>query len=334
VGPQQDAHVQLEILTLEGFVEHEIRPGPPLGGADTYILGITQLHSSDGFLISRDDGSFWTVGADGSVLSGPVTASDLPMAEALTRLNDGRVVAASYSAGKLLAFDSKMARENNRDRTVAVGPGLSHPFFGAWDAVTGYYVLLGIGRDSTHILATVPPSLNAADTLFRVPAPYTSVAGLQDEHAFALGRAFPPFGIDIVGRDGAARDQIQLANVVGLPNQRVVGLAYIPTTRQFAIWLRREPNKIWIVSRSGILDSMLSVPPTFGMLQCISEEGEDRLQVWAPPTLYSFDLAGNVIALATPSVEGLVNPWGYVAGPNGQFLLIDAISSEAVLRSM
>jgi hypothetical protein len=329
VGPPQDAHAQIEILTLEGVVEREIRLGAPLAGPEIYVLGLTWL-PDDRLLISLDDGSLWTVGMDGAVLAGPVRAPDLPSAEALVRLNDGRVMAATYASGRLLAFDANLARVSSGDRTFPVGPGLSRPLEGVWDALSGRYLMLGIDRDQADVLAGVPAARDRAETLFHTPAIYVAMAALPDEDAFAFSRAFAPLGIDIVGRDGALREQILLANVPGLPNRRVVALAYVPTTQQFVLSIRREPGRLWLVSRAGVLDGTLAVPPRFGAVRYVPEDGQDRLHIWTPPNLQRIDLAGNPVGTLMPAVAGLVSPLGYVAGPDGECLLIDPNNSEVV----
>jgi hypothetical protein len=322
------AWAQIEVLTVEGVVEQEIKLGPPL--AEAYVLGIAFL-PPDGFLVSTDAAELWTIGLDGQVRSGPVTAPGLPMVEALVRLENGRVFAAAYSAGKLTALDATLARDPTVDRQFTIGPGLSRAITGVWDPVTECYLLLGMDRGLSDVLAAVPPSRAVADVLFPTSVPHMSIARLPDEDAFALGRAFAPHGVDIVGRDGAIREQIEVSAIAGLPNRRVSALAYLPATRQFAMIMRKHPNTLWLVSRAGVLDGSFKIPAP-GLLQAIGEDGQDRLRIWAPPNLRTVDLAGNVLASTQPSIEGLVNPWGYVAGPNGQAMLLDAYDGTALLH--
>jgi hypothetical protein len=331
IARPDETGAQIEVIGLDGVVSHEIGLGPPLDGPDTYVLGVAYV-PQDEFVVSLDDGSLWRVGADGAVRGGPTTAPDLPGAEALTRLEDGRFFAAGYTGGRLLALTAELVRSPADDRSVEIGPGLSRVLDGAWDPATGSYVLIGIGRDATDIVASVPRSLDDATTLFTLPSPAKGLALLPAEDAFALGRLDPPFGIDIVHRDGAAVGQILFQDVDQLPNRRITALSYLPSTNQFVVQLRRNSGKAWLISRSGHLDGSISLPGPGGALQLVNDGGRECLGLWTPPTLYLLDRSGSILRTSTPSTEDLLHPWGYVAGPDGEIVLFDGNNSEGIVR--
>jgi len=331
VGAPGPEGTQIEVLSLGGIVEREIRLGPPLDGPDTYVLGLA-YDPPGTFVVTCEDASFWRVGLDGAVVDGPFTSPELPMLEGLTRLGNGRFVCASYTAGRLFGLGSTMSRMAALDRDVEIGIGLSRPFDGVWDAPTGTFALVGMGRDLADVVASVPVSLDAATIMMTLDGPCHGIARLPDEDMFALGRLTPPFGIDILGRAGSRQGEIAFANVTGLPNRRVAALAYIPSSHQFVVGLRRLPGTAWLISRTGNLDGSFPLPASSGAFQFIDDGGAGHLGFWAPPTLFTLDLEGNVVDTKTPSTAGLVHPLGYVAAPGGRFLLIDPNNSQAVLR--
>jgi hypothetical protein len=328
--PEGDC-AQIEILSLDGVVEREIHLGAPLDGPETYVLGLA-FDPPNSFVITCEDASLWRVGLDGGVLDGPFTSPDLPMLEGIARLGNGRFMVASYGAGRLFGLGSDLSRMPTADRAVEIGVGLSRPFDGVWDPPTGTFALVGMRRDLTDAVASVPMSRDAADVFMTLDGPRHGIARLPDEDAFCLGRLAPPFGIDIVARSGASLGEIVFSNVAGLPTRRVAALAYVPSTKQFVVGLRKVPDKAWLISRDGNLDGSFALPAPTGALQFIDDGGPGHLGFWSPPTLYNLDLAGNVVGTSTPSTDGLVHPLGYVAAPGGQSLLLDANNSEAVLR--
>jgi hypothetical protein len=332
VGAPGSEGARIEILSLTGGVERQVRLGPPLDGPDSYVLGLA-FDPPDTFVVTSEDASLWRVSLDGEVLEGPFTSSELPMLEGLTRLGNGRFVCASYAAGKLFGLDANLGRMPALDRSAEIGIGLSRPFDGVWDPATGTFALIGMRRDLRDVIASVPASLATTRTITVLDGPRHGIARLPDEDLFAVGRVVPPYGIDLLARNGSQQGEIVFGNVAELPRRRVAALAYIPSTGQFVVGLRRLPGTAWLISRTGKLEGTFELPAAGGVLQYLDEGGQGRLGFWSPPTLYTLDLSGAVVDTRTPGIDGLVHPMGYVAAPGGGALLIDPNDSHAVLRA-
>jgi hypothetical protein len=332
VGAPGNEGARIELLSLTGSVEREIRLGPPLDGPDSYVLGLA-FDPPNTFVVACEDASLWRISLDGEVLEGPFTSPELPMLEGLTRLGNGRFISASYTAGKLYGLDANLSRMPALDRSAEIGIGLSRPFDGVWDVTTGTFVLIGMIRNLSDVIASVPASLDATTTVMTLDGPRHGIALLPDEDAFAVGRVVPPYGIDILARNGTVLGEIVFANVAALPRRRVATLAYIPATHQFVVGLRKQPGTAWLISRGGTLDGMFALPAPSGVLQFLDDDGPGHLGFWSPPTLYRLDLDGAVVDTRTPATDGLVHPLGYVAAPDGGLLLIDPNDSHVVFRA-
>ena len=338
----------IQIMTRAGVVEREIPLPSPLDFS-VYLPGLAYDRFSDSFLLSGEPvladsagpGELWKVSMDGAVISGPIKVpGEVALSlEALVEFRDGRVFTADYAAGKLLAFNRDLTPNPSEERVFRIGLGISRPAFGVYDPRAGRYALggvVGVGVFLREGVAEVSPSLDWGTRLFGFDGtfePRRGLAYVPEDDAFAEGRLFSPLGIDLFRRNGSLLDRIEFTTIVGLPSGTPSGLAYIPRTRQFALTMFQFPNQVFLFSRSRTYDGSFTVDAVPSSLQYASQSGQDRLLVWTPPSLLTYDLFGNLLSTRQLPTKGMVHPDAFIAGPGEGFALFDPNDSEFVVYS-
>lgn len=316
----------IEILARDGTVEQEIEiPGLPQD--DAYLSGVTYL-GADTFAVTTANSHLWRIGVDGTVLGPAVTVRDANEIEGLASFADGRVYTADYTAGKLLALDRDLTRVPARDRHFEIGVGVSRSFDGFWDTSTGTWVLLGIDRDQSTIVASVSPALDSRQVLFH-PAGFVSGLTASPGSTVSMCR-FGATGVQTYTRGGTPVGFLNFATVPGMPVRRCSFLTYLGSIDAFAVKLPGFANrtKVFLVSRSGTLLGVISTPDTIGALSS-PPENPNALLVWEGDVLETYDattqaLVSTQILATTP----LVFPFGFIAGPAGSYALLDGNNSE------
>lgn len=314
----------IEIMSTQGVVLRELELGGPLAGA--YVTGLTYLPTGQ-FLLSTADQNLWRVSQDGSVLAGPIPVAEAGDIEALAALPNGTVFAADYTAGRLWALDAILLRDPSRDRDISIGVGVSRSFDGIWDAATGTFLLNGIGRDHTQqIVASVSPSLDRGRTLFTLPGFYLGLTHAPGDTLAAC--PFPQKAIDVFSRSGALVSSVDLAAVVGLPGTRCANIAYVEAWHEYAIREigRGRSRTVYLVRADGTYGGSFPVATPIATLT--ASPAGDRLLVYGPDGLFSYDASGAQLSASAVATGPLVHPYGYVAGPGTSYALLDGDNSE------
>ena len=338
----------IEIITRAGVVEREIPLPAPLNSGSVYTPGLAYDHFSRSFIVSAvpvfansaGPGEFWKIGFDGAAISGPIVVPGGAVSlEGLAELPNGRIVAADYAAGKLFTFNADLTPDPSGVRSFQIGSGVSRPGLGVSDPRTRRYAFSGVVGPGVFFqegVAEISRSLDSASRLFGFDGtfePHRGLAYVPEDDAFALGRFFGPSGIDIFRRDGSLLDQIDFTTVAGLPQGTVQCLAYVASTRRFAITMFEFPNQIFLVSRARAYDGSFAITGAPTSLQYVSQSGQDRLLLWEPPALLTYDLGGVLLATKKLPIGGLVSPIGFIAGPGDGFAIYDPNNSEVVVFS-
>ena len=324
------AHI--EVLSRDGVVLKEI--GVSLPPEEAYITGLAYL-GKDGFLVTTADNNMWHVALDGSV-TGPVNVPDATGIEGLATLPDGRVYAADYTLGRLLAFDKNLRRDLGRDRSYEIGVGLSRAFDGFWDTSTGAWALLGLDRDHIQTtIALVSASLGARTLLFHLPGFFSGLAAGPGGTVATC--PFDAPGIGVYSRSGSLVSTIDFTTVVGMPARRCQTIAYLPSLDAYAVKVVRRANRqrVFVVSTSGVLLRTLVVPSPISALTS-PPEASSTVGVWQPfiGTYETYDAStGALLSAASIGLAPLLQPAGFIAGPNGSYALLDGNDSEMAVFS-
>ena len=325
-GEANPAHI--EILSRAASVLKEIPV--PLPPDEAYITGLAYL-GKDGFLISTADNNMWRVTVDG-IATGPINVPEAAGIEGLALMPNGHVYAADYALGKLLAFDTTLQRDPSGDRAYPIGVGLTRSSDGFWDPATNNWVLMGLDRDHLQTtVAAVSPSLDTRTTLFHISA---STSGLADGPGGTVATC--PFSapeVDVYSRAGLLVSTINFATVAGMPARRCQTLAYLPGLDAYAVKVTARANraKIFVVSRSGILLRTITTGGASVFALSRPPGQSTTLDVWeAFAGLYATYDAANGSLLSTTPVDPtpLLEPGGFIAGPNGSYALLDGNASE------
>ena len=326
--PDDANPAHIEVLSRTGTVLTEIPV--PLPPEEAYITGLAYL-GKDGFLISTADNNMWRVTLGGVAVS-PINVPEAAGIEGLAPLPDGRVFAADYGLGTLLAFDKNLQRDPARDRAYPIGVGLTRSTDGFWDPAANNWVLMGLDRDHLQTtVATVSPSLDAKTTLFHI-------AGFTSGLAEGPGRtvATCPFSapeVVIYSRAGLLVSTINFTTVAGMPARRCQTLAYLPDLDAYAVKVvgRLNRTRIFVVSRSGTLLRTITTGGASVFALSRPPAGSTTLDVWeAFAGVYeTYDAASGSLLSRTPvDPTPLLEPGGFIAGPNGSYALLDGNDSE------
>lgn len=319
----------IEIVGRDGVVQREIMTQLP--PAFAYITGLTYL-SSGAFLVSTSDENLWTIGVDGSVISGPTPVADTFAIEGLTAVPGGRVYAAGYSGGVLRAFDNMFRRDPSGDRPYPIGIGISRAFDAVWDPATAGWAFQGLDSSLQEFVATTPATLDSKTSLFPIPA-FHFTAGLTEltDGSFAVCKFGRP-EIDRYSRSGTFLASIDLL-AAGLP-RRCTTLAYLPALDAYAVILRRNPSTVFVVSSGGtVLGSFAAAMPVAALSTAPDGPGNEVL-AWEPATstLERFHAPdGALLGQRVLDVGPIAAPFGFAAGPGGTYAILDANDSEVAV---
>lgn len=320
----EDFSIAIQILRPDGTQLREIVvSGVP--EEDAYILGLTYLKEGQ-FLIATGQG-LWHVDLDGTVVDGPLAVPHVPGVEGLVTLPNGRIYAAGYSLGSLLAYDRDLVREPARDRQYPVGIGQSRSHSGFWDETTGTWMLNGFDRiDQRGTVASVSPSLNARTVLFHPP---------QSEFLLASGPggtlgvgSFSQPKVDQYDRAGNVLSTLDLGSVDGVPPSfGVRALAYVESQDAYAVRLAGPGlrSNVYLVSRDGTLLRTITTPFPGALLSSVPGDGT-KLLAWGIGTgpLATYDVTtGAEPSITTPDTGQVVIPFSYIAGPDGSYAIMD-----------
>jgi hypothetical protein len=317
----------IEILDRSGVVQRDIPVAVP------YITGLTYVPPGR-FLVSTADQNIWTVGLDGSIVSGPVAVPEAADVEGLT-LADGQVVAADYTAGSLFIFDKKLRRTSDRDRSFPIGVGISRTFDAVWDPISGGWAVQGLDRDHQQsIVATVPTSLASKTALFHLPTFTQGLTELPDG-SFSLCNVEQP-SIDHYSRAGVLLGSINLP-AAGLT--RVCNtLAYLPSLNAYALRERRQSlaRIVYLVSSGGSLMGSFTAPELFANLAKAPDGPGDEVLLWEPfsSRVETYrEPAGTLVAQRTIDTGPIAAPFSFAAGPAGSYAILDGNDSEVATFS-
>lgn len=320
----------IEIMSRDGVVQRDIKTQLP--PAYAYISGLTYL-SSGVFLVSTGDENLWAIGVDGSVLSGPTPVGGAFGIEALTAVPGGRVYAASYTGGTLLAFDNKLQRDPSSDRPFPIGVGISRSFDAVWDPLTAGWAFQGLDQTLQGFVATTPPTLDSKESLFRIPGFTSGLTELSDGSFAVCKYAYP--AILHYSRSGVLLGRIDLV-AAGLPPRRCTTLAYLPALDAYAVRLARRPVNVFVVSASGTFLGSFTTSAPIAAVATAPDGPGDEVLVWEPATstLERFHAPdGALLSQRVLDVGPIIAPFGFAAGPGGTYAILDANDSEVAVFS-
>ncbi len=323
----EDFTPSIEIMTRAGVVLQEIPVGPPVD----YITGLTYV-SSGAFLVSNASADIWTVALDGTVTAGPVVVAGVGDVEGLVAHPDGRVFASDYTAGTLFAFDANLGRQPTRDRSYAIGIGLSRAFDAVWDPATGGFVINGLGRELVQAeTAVVSPRLDSKEVLFQ----HFDTFGLTmlGDGSLATCQIFGPARLLHYSRSGVLLDEMNLTTIPGLPPAKCRAVAYLSSIDAYAMVLRGagRTRTVHFVSRAGVHLGSFDAPSRIFSLSVPPDGAGDQLLVWSAPQLLTYDPAGTLLSTRTLDTGSLAAPSGFASLPGGSYALLDASNSEVAI---
>jgi hypothetical protein len=317
-------HPRIEVVRLDGTVEAEILVQPygelPGGGGYAFDPACTLLalayQAPDRMLVTVNDGTnnIWALDFNGHVIgNGPVyAASGESNFEGIVQLPDGRVVETEFFTGRTQFFDRNMNRLPDQDRTYSVGIGLNNRPSGiAWNSDNDRHVVLD---NFPLALSTVAATLDSLSTVPLEPQPGqapTRLTYLPGEHAVAthvrsrictIPPCLPPNPLHTFIRlfDPSTGNflppQVDIDPALG--GGTALGIAYIPTTNQFAVGVTGGAlsNALVLVSRAGDFVGSIDLAPT-GLTTpsavAFFDQGGSRFLVGDGANAAVIDLAGN-----------------------------------------
>lgn len=239
---------RIEVLRKDGTVVAEILPAEPLGSS--YITGVSYL-APDHILVSSGNG-IWEIDFAGNILAGPITLYGVGDIEGLAQLSNGNIVAADHDAGKIFFFDKNLNRLPSKDRSYKVGIGVSTPDGAAWNTDTNQHLIGHAPTVQATEIVSIPPTLDSATQVVDL-ARYgfdaiQRLSYLSDEHLIAAAIRYSPHAIVLFDNSGNLVQQIDVS-AIGSPR----AIAYIPTTKQFAVGFFQAPLQVSILDRNGTL---------------------------------------------------------------------------------
>jgi hypothetical protein len=320
----------IEILSRAGVVQRDI----PISGLPefSYPAGLGYLATGE-FLVG-EAGRLWHVSSAGAVMGSATDVAGTGDLEAVV-VAGGRIYAADYAGATFLGFDKMLNRTPSRDRSFQIGIGLSRSYNGFWDPLTERWILLGIDRDGvSNDVAAVSPGLDSLQVLFHSPGTSEDSMNAGPGTAIAMCPATAR-RVDEYSRTGALIGGLDLSTVAGLPARGCRSLAYLSSLDAYALVLRGGANvgKVFVVSRSGVLLSTITVPIDVVATVSASVDGPDRLFVWGfgsdTWTRATYDPAtSSVLSTSTPDTGGVIFPYTYLAGPGDSYALLNPDDSE------
>lgn len=325
-----DGTPAIEIMTRAGVVQQEI-PIVGLPPEENYVTGLTYATTGQ-FLISTASPNIWTVSLDGAVTAGPVAVAEAGDVEGLVALPDGRVYASDYTAGMLFGLDANLARQPSLDRSYEIGVGLSRTFDAVWDPTTGDLLVNALDRDHAAAeIASVSLHLDSKEVLFQNALTFGLT--ILGDGSLATCQFFGPARILHYSRTGVLLDELNLTTIPGLLPQRCGTIAYLASIDAYALRLRGpgQGQTVYVVSRAGVLFGSFTVPVPISALSTRPDSGGERLLVWGPPQLFTYDPSGTLLSTRTLDTGPIVAPFGFAALPHGRYALLDPNNSEVAI---
>jgi len=180
----------IQIIGLDGIVLREIvfPQGSPLF---SYLGGIA-YKSPDRLLVTAASNGIFEITFDGTIVgeAHPVAGAQGPF-EGLMTIEDGRVVAAEYSTGRLFVLDNTFEQRPGDDRDFVVGLGITASKL-AWNPDTGEFLVSAPGPAGAARVFAVSSNLkqsrlvaDLANTRF-APSPVRGLGYLARENQVAI----------------------------------------------------------------------------------------------------------------------------------------------------
>ena len=254
---------RLEIMRRDGVVVSEVfRPDWPSSFFES-VLGDVAYLAPNRLLVTPYGAGIWTMDFSGNILSGPVTMSD-GVGEGIVQMSDNRIVATDYPQS-LLFFDSNLNRAPASDRNDIIGLNLNTPGGVTWNPDTNQLLVThDMLSSTTPAISSVPTSLDSATTVVNSSGFRSGnrLTYLPAEHLIAMTHGNPR-AIVLFNSNGTFNSQIALsAAALGQNLGAPAGIAYIPTTNEFALAFQgaaNDPNRavvrrtLYVLSRGGAL---------------------------------------------------------------------------------
>jgi hypothetical protein len=336
---------RIEVIRRDGVVVAEIQP--PFVGYEGIGMGDVAYLSPNRLLVTFYNEEIWTIDFAGNIVSGPISLTGSGGFEGIVRVRD-RVVVAGFPQ-PLYFFDRDLNRLPGRDRNDVVGLNLNTPHGVAWNSDTGRFLVNAQVALNERVISDISPALDAAQQVADLsadgfPRP-RAMSYLPAEHLIAVAHANVPRAILLYRNDGTLDSQI---NVAGLGLGNLFGLAYIPTTNQFAAVFNnpadpQENRRLRILSRTGALERTID-------LACTGARGVSAVEFYNPahPSGGQFlvvassnrvlrtDFDGNLLGeLNSRTHLGVLTPADITAittGPQaGAFAMTDSSGGELVV---
>lgn len=244
---------RLEIIRRDGVVVAEVIPAAqPADG--NFVVGVA-FQSPNRLVVSYTDASMDVLDFNGNVLASPAVPANINGFEGLDELGDGSIAAAGHDEGLLVFYDKNFVRTPASDRGYQIGFGISQLQGLAWNTSTSQHV---VGRLNPSALYNVPADFSAAS-----PFVDTAAAGFNNTRKMTYLPAeqktavvsVAPRSLLLYDNGGNLVETIDLSPAavgpgLGSPN----GVAYIPSTNQFAVRFNGpggEQRRIRIIARTG-----------------------------------------------------------------------------------
>jgi len=343
---------RLEIIRRDGQVVSEILPNWPPAYAEGLMGDVTFL-SPNRLLVTFYDSTIWTIDFTGQVLSGPLMVGGVNGFEGIVQMSDSRIVAVAFPQS-LLFFDNSLNRLPEQDRNDVIGLGVNRPSGVAWNTTTSQHLVArDFGIAFSPGIDTIPVTLNSASHVVDLTSfpLFGRLSYLPGEQLIAVAHTNSPRAVLLFRNDGTLDSQIDLSPAsLGQNFGGLIGIAYIPTTNQFALRFQgagpnplAERRKLRIISRTGALVRTID-------LSCTGTGGVAGLDYFNPtdPSGGQFiilgssgrvlvtDFNGNLVREFNGRVKlGLLTPTDIAAittGPQaGAFSVVDNSSGEIVV---
>ncbi|MBI1756734.1 MAG: hypothetical protein HYR64_06470 [Fimbriimonas ginsengisoli] len=339
----------IDIMRLDGTVEAQIIPDDEI---QAHGFGGFSFVGPNRLLIGTYDKLLYETDLSGHVVAGPIAVEGRPDSlEGVGSTVDGRIMAASYTEGKLRYFDHNLNRLPGADQDFKIGIGLSRPLGPGFDSDTGELLFKDeISSFPDILLFSVPQSLgsktlvkNLADDGYDFSRLRPGMAYLPDEHRIAVP-ARNPGAMLLYDNAGVLEDNVDLS---AFPTSPLV-CDYLPSFAQFAIMFNGFAHfgQVSFVTRTGALVRTIDLRP-LGVFFCSfaafdpSDPSGGRLLVIDPfndaivvdldgALLYRFEYRG---PLNIPFGSFLVT--SITSGPYaGAFATVQGDNSEVVIFTL
>jgi len=216
---------------------------------------------------------------DGNVVGGPFAAPATIPLEGLVQTRSGYVVGAGQG-GRLYYYDQDFNQPPLMEVIYQANVGaLEHFILGlAWNSDTNEHLVSDFSGDPvTYKIRALPPSLHGYSVVADLGTFYRRANGLAympDEHRYAVGHRrvgnLPtPIILNSILLFSAADTLAETIDLTALSDTLGLGqptrIAYIPSTRQFAVRFLNAPTVLYVLSRTGSLDRTIDLAASAGI---------------------------------------------------------------------